>query len=335
MNLHRKLDLLERITQAIYDDGWNLIFLSESKYFPFRLKVYNNTESYNLRIYIWNLTHGGGRFRPKDEYRVQITGVNHFEQDPQEKTLILGWWDEGGVFAGFDYRKHTGILGASPSIQIREEALRKAYINGISPWTKENNEIAVSFRPDFLVEYIRNIESLHAFGESKHDFDVLQTAVVEPDTVNDEVISGIAIARQTALANVVRKVRDNSFKARILTAYGNKCAFCGLQMKLVDAAHIVPVSFPESTDETRNGFALCALHHRAYDKSLVTINRSYKVISDNLKMDKLKEIHLDGGMPKFISALRPIIILPPAISDRPHLEYIRKSNEIRGWKLAT
>jgi putative restriction endonuclease len=251
------------------------------------------------------------------------------------KTLILGWWDEGGVFAGFDYRKHTGILGASPSIQIREEALRKAYINGISPWTKENNEIAVSFRPDFLVEYIRNIESLHAFGESKHDFDVLQTAVVEPDTVNDEVISGIAIARQTALANVVRKVRDNSFKARILTAYGNKCAFCGLQMKLVDAAHIVPVSFPESTDETRNGFALCALHHRAYDKSLVTINRSYKVISDNLKMDKLKEIHLDGGMPKFISALRPIIILPPAISDRPHLEYIRKSNEIRGWKLAT
>lgn len=335
MNRHRKFDLLERITQAIYDDGWNLIYITDPKYFPFRLRIYNNSESYNLRIYIWHLTHGGGQFRPRDEYRVQITGVDHFEQEPDGKTLILGWWDEGGAFAGFDFKKHIGTLGASPSIQIREEALRKAYVNGIAPWTKDNDEIAVSFRPDFLVEYIRNLESLHAFGESKHDLDVLENAVVEPNTVNDEVLSGIAATRQTALSNVVRKVRDNSFKSRVLTAYGNKCAFCGLQMKLVDAAHIVPVSYPESTDETRNGFSLCALHHRAYDKALVTINHSYKVVCDESKMDKLKELHLDAGMPKFISALRPIIILPPAISDRPHIEYVRKSNEIRGWKLAS
>lgn len=334
MNRLSKSQLLDKIIYSISYDDWNYFFLSDPKTHPFRLKVFKENESYNVRIYIWNLTHGGGARRPVDEYRIQITPrIERFESEMGGKTLILGWWEEGEVFAGFDITKHSGILGYSPSIQIREEALRKAYINGFSPWKKESGEIAISFKPDFFVEYIRNLESLHSFGESVTDFEVLEEVSESPDKINDAIIQNVSQTRQLAVSRVTRKVRDNSFKSRVLTAYSRKCAFCGIQLNLVEAAHILPVSYDGSTDETSNGFSLCPLHHKAYDISLITINNKYQILYNENTMEKLKETGLDGGMEKFISDLRPIIHLPPAPNDRPHIEYIQKSNEIRGWTI--
>jgi len=327
---HRKNDLLELIIQSIRDDGWNIIYLSDPKFHPFRFKIYKNEESHNIRIYVWNLTHGGGVNRPEDEYRIQITGVEQFELEPDGKTIILGWWREGGVFAGFDYNKHTSVLGSSPSIQLREPALRKAHIKGVAPWIKDNQEIAIAFRPDFMVEYIRNLESLHSFGESDQDLEVLEEVTENPDEVNDTEISEVTVERQTAIISVKKKIRDNSFKSRVLTSYSYRCAFCGVQLKLIDAAHILPVQH-NGTDETSNGISLCALHHRAYDRNLVTFNAEYQITCNDKEFKKLTEIGLDGGAEKFINDLRAVIHLPPAINDRPHVEYINVANGIRGW----
>jgi len=65
-------------------------------------------------VYVWHLTHGGGKARPKNEYRIQITGVDHFEPLHGGKTLILGWWKDAEVFAGFDVRKHLGTWKLNP-----------------------------------------------------------------------------------------------------------------------------------------------------------------------------------------------------------------------------
>lgn len=328
---HRKYDLLGLILQAIRDDGWNILYLSDPKFHPFRLKIYNDNESFDVRIYIWNLTHGGGKARPADEYRIQITGVSNFEQAKNEKTLILGWWREGGVFAGFDYHKHTGNLGRSPSIQIREEALRKSYQQGISTIIKENDEIAIALRPDFFVEYIKNLEQLHSFGESKNDLEILETLTASPNEINDIQIETVSKKRKIAILNVRRKIRDNSFKSRVLTSYTNRCAFCNIQLKLVDAAHIIPVQY-DGTDETSNGIALCALHHRAYDANLITFNEKYQILFSDKSLQKLKTLGLDGGAERFIGDLRAVIHLPPAISDRPHVDYVKTANKIRGWE---
>lgn len=327
---HRKYDLLELIIQGIRDDGWNIIYLSDPKFHPFRFKIYRNEESHNIRIYVWNLTHGGGAQRPADEYRIQITGVDRFEQEPNGKTLVLGWWREGEVFAGFDFNKHSGALGFSPSIQIREEALRKAHVKGVAPWEKDNQEIAIAFRSDFIGEYVRNLESLHSFGESDADLEVLEEVTENPDEVNDTEIATVTVERQTAVVSVKKKIRDNSFKSRILTSYSSKCAFCGVQLKLIDAAHIVPVQH-DGTDETSNGIALCALHHRAFDRNLVTFNGDYQIVYNQNQFDKLREIGLDGGADKFVDDLRAVIHLPPTVSDRPHVDYVNTANQIRGW----
>jgi len=333
MGKHRKYNLLDIIVQSINDSGWNVLYVSDISQHPFILKIYNNEESYLLRIYVWHLTHGGGAARAPDEYRIQITGASHFEQHAGEKTVILGWWDSVGVFAGFDYAKHSGKLGFSPSIQIREESLRKALINGFSPCNKGNNEIAVAFRPDFFVNYIQCLDQLHSFGTSTKDYKVLEEVSDQPLELNTELIQQVSKKRQIAVIQLSKKLRDTSFKARVLNAYGNKCAFSGLQLKLVDAAHILPVSHDSSSDDTANGIALSALYHRAYDRGIVTFNEQYQTVVNTSEMQKLKEIGFDGGMAKFIKDLRPIINVPPTITDRPNINFIKEANLLRGWKI--
>lgn len=326
-----KYELLEHILSAVIECGWSVQYPLTSDIHPFRFSIYKNTEVIKLRVYIWNLTHGGGHARPQNEYRIQITGTNQFEISPGIKTLVLGWWSEIGVFAGFDVRKHNGILGFSPSIQIREESLRQAYINGFAPCSKENREIAIAFRPDFFVDYARDLEILHGFGESQADLSALVSVAENPE-VNAEEIPIENAQRKIIVTTVSRKLRDVSFRRRVLTAYGNKCAICGIQLNLVEAAHIIPVTHESSNDETRNGLALCSLHHKAFDQTLLTVIEDYSVILNQRLLRELDENSLIDGFHLFHNNIRPIIILPPAIADRPHVDYLRIANIFRGWE---
>lgn len=333
MAKHRKYDLLDKIVQAIQDCEWNVMYISDISNHPFVLKIYNESESYLVRIYIWNLTHGGGAKRPKEEYRIQITGTDQFLKKEGETTLILGWWSDMDVFAGFDFNKHTSKLGFSPSFQIREESLRKAYINGVSPCDKGNQEIAIAFRPDFFIDYLRNLDVLHQFGESKKDLEILEEVAENKMEFNEALLEQVTQPRQIAVKSIHKKLRDNSFKARVLTAYGHKCAFSGMQLRLIDAAHIIPVSHIGSTDETYNGIALSALYHRAFDRSLVTFNENYQILVNQVAVAKLKATNLDGGIHEFVQQLRPMIQVPPAVNDRPNVHLIKEANLLRGWKI--
>jgi len=333
MARHRKLELLDTIVQSINECGWNVLYASDTSAHPFCLRIYRDHEGYLLRVYIWHLTHGGGVKRPTDEYRIQITGIERFARQPDEKTLILGWWAPVGVFAAFDYNKHARGLGLSPSIQIKEESLRKAHENGVAVCDKGNNKIAVAFRPDFFVEYVRNIEQLHTFGNIRRDFEILEEVVDKRLEVNEALITQVSKPRRTAVLTISKRLRDNSFKSRVLAVYTHKCAMCGIQLRLVDAAHILPVTHEHSTDETSNGVAMCALHHRAYDLSLITFDDKYRVQHNRDTMRHLLEIGYDGGMDKFIKELHPLINVPPAIGDRPNRQYVVEANTLRGWKL--
>lgn len=326
-----KAELLSIVTRSISEYGWSVLYLEDPVAHPFRLQLYKDDESYRIRVYIWNLTHGGGSARPRGEYRIQITGLstNYFEPEIGGKTLILGWWDEVGVFAGFDYNKHSGVLGSSPSIQIREQYLRSAHINGFSACDKGNEEIAIAFRPNFFIEYVRDLESLHGFGESEYDLSVLETVAENPDLVNDLELEHTSWERRTVIQTVRKRLRDSSFQDRVLTAYNYQCAMCGIQLDLVQAAHIVPVSHEEGTDETSNGMALCALHHYAYDRGLVFVDEEYSIEVNASKVTQLRSLSRDEGLEAFTEALRRMIILPPNRLDRPHRDYLSIANSLR------
>lgn len=326
--IFKKKDLLYFVSQAVFECGWNIIYLNDEH--PFKVKIFNDTESYFAKIIIYNITHGGGRMRASNEYRIQIKEPT-IEQEAGYKTLILGYYETLQVFAGWDTSKHLGAPGYSASFQIKSENLEQAAISGFSPCDKGNEEIAIAFRPDFIVEYVRNLEALHTFGKSQQDFAILEEVTRTEVVPNTETIQQVSIPRQEVVLAISQKQRDNSFRARVLRAYNYRCAFSGIQLKLVDAAHIVPVSFETSTDETSNGIALSAIHHKAYDKGLITFNEQYQIIFKESEANKLQELNLHGGFEKFLADLRPIIDVPPSITDRPNVAYVTAANQLRGW----
>jgi putative restriction endonuclease len=326
--IFKKKELLYFVSQAVNESGWNIIYLNNKH--PFKVKIFNNTESYFVKIIIYNITHGGGRKRATNEYRIQMK-EERLEQEAGYKTLILGYYEPLQVFAGFDLSKHIGTPGYSASFQIKIENLEKASISGFSPYDKGNGEVAIAFRPDFFVEYVCNLESLHTFGESQQDFAILEEVTEKEIVPNKEIIQQVSVPRQTTVQTICKKQRDNSFRARVLRAYNYRCAFSGIQLKLIEAAHIVPVGIDTSTDETSNGIALSYIHHKAYDHGLITFNERYRIIYNEQEIRKLEEIHLHGGWDKFKRGLRSIVDVPPAVTDRPNVAYVRTANKLRGW----
>jgi putative restriction endonuclease len=323
-------ELLERIIEAVERSGWNVIYDRIGDR-PFKLQIHNQNEVRRLRIYIWNISHGGGARRPADEYRIQVH-VPRFEPEDGWQVLILGWWEDGQVFAGFDYRKHSGNLGKSASLQIKLEALEAAAINGFAPSDKGNQEIAIAFKPEYFVDYANHTVQFHSFGQSRPDLAILQSVAANQEQLqNNDLLNQVSNQRRRALQTISRALRDRSFSNRILTAYTFRCAFCNIQLNLIDAAHIVPVSHENSTDETRNGIALCGLHHKAYDNALVTFNENYQIVTSENRLAILKQIDRAGEEERFIHDLRPVINVPPASRDRPHITYVIRANRIRGW----
>lgn len=320
----RKPDLFRIIEEAILDSGWSFLHLNNANEHPARYQIFKHNKSYRVRIYIWNLTHGGGAARAADEYRIQITGLpepqgsQQFSPEIGGKTLILGWWNEIGIFAGFDYKFHAGPLGKSPSIQIREHALQAAHLNGLGTYNRGNGELAIAFRPNFLTTYIENLEALHGTGASSSEVEVLDDIAEDPESVDDsEIEQDIPKERQYGIFQTRRALRDSDFRERVLTAYQHRCAMCGLQLKLLDAAHILPVEHPDSTDQTCNGVALCALHHRAFDRALVTFDVEFRTHLDDDLIEEFKKTGHDGGIEDFRKILRPLLIVPPDKGERP------------------
>jgi len=156
-----KAKLIGLIRSAVEQGGWTVTPLSSPADHPFRFEMTKGPVRHRVRTYIWNMTHGGGAKRPRDEYRIQITKVPQFEPEPDGLTLILGWSEGFGVFAGFDIAHHARPLGASPSIQIGGGALKQAGVDGIAAQAKGNQEVAVAVRPDHLVAYILNRDDAH------------------------------------------------------------------------------------------------------------------------------------------------------------------------------
>lgn len=324
-----KPSLLRRVIAAFEEGGF--VVLVEQATHPFILRVGKDGLFLRTRIYIWNITHGGGRARAADEYRIQVTGVAAFSVGQVDRTLVLGWWEQGGVFAAWDVTKHLARLGASPSLQVLEGCLESAVRDRLATQRKGNDEIVVSFLPSFLGDYLVQQAGIHALAESPRDLVVLESVIADPTQSDVAVAAATSEPRGRVLRQVARSLRDGSFAARVLRAYGSACAMCGVQLRLIDAAHIIPVAMANN-DLTSNGIALCAIHHRAFDRALVTMDEKYRVVLNPDGIKVLQNENLAAGLGAFRKNLRALLALPPAAPDRPDPAFISRGNRDRGWR---
>jgi putative restriction endonuclease len=321
--------IVAAITDAFTETGASAVLISDVRSHPRRFYIVAGESSFPVWIYIWTLTHGGGAARPRDEYRIQLTGVTPpLPENPDGPTLLLGYEQNTKCFAGFDLRKHRIFSRKSPSIQVNINTLRNAVRDGYAFARKGNDEIAIGFRPDNILAYALNAESLHESGADANVSSALNKVTrFEPLTADET--RAIPPERQRVVAKVSRLARDSDFRRKVTVAYDRKCAVTGLQLRLIDAAHILPVGADGSTDEVSNGICLSPTYHRAYDRGLIFLTEDHRMMINNSKKRDLVRLGLGGGLAEFEVHLNREIFLPPDRHQWPSPAYIKAANAVR------
>jgi len=138
-----------------------------------------------------------------------------------------------------------------------------------------------------------------------------------------EVHENDAARRRYATAVVRLRLHQRTFRERVLEAYQRQCAFCRLRHdELLDAAHIIPDSDPAGEPVVRNGIALCALHHAAFDRYFLGLRPDWV-------LEVRRDILTESDGPTLVHALQGLhgtrIVLPR----RPSLQPARELVEAR------
>jgi predicted restriction endonuclease len=119
------------------------------------------------------------------------------------------------------------------------------------------------------------------------------TRIVGPITRPEEELQIPSGPTEKHLSQPMRLVQD-FFRRCVLASYRSSCAFCGLNIRgLMCASHIIPWSVEvKLRADPRNGFCLCALHDRAFDRSLIAVDPDYRlVLSPSLKVKTQAPLH--------------------------------------------
>ncbi len=96
----------------------------------------------------------------------------------------------------------------------------------------------------------------------------------------------LAARRRYADVVVCQPLHQRVFRDRVLLAYQRRCALCRLQHpELLDAAHIKEDA-EGGEPVVPNGIAMCAIHHRAFDHSVLGIRPDYRI---EVRADVLEE----------------------------------------------
>lgn len=134
---------------------------------------------------------------------------------------------------------------------------------------------------------------------------------------------------RTRSAIVQVRVNQSFFRRAVLASYQGRCCMSGVSHpRLLVASHIVPWSQDvENRLNPRNGLCLSALHDKAFDSGLISLNDDYQVIiSDKLRLkaDEFTQsalLSLDGKIVRL-----PDKFLPDRTFLEKHRETAFKAN---------
>jgi putative restriction endonuclease len=319
--------IVSAITNAINASGYAGQLASPVRRQPRRFIIIGPNAPLAVTIYAWTLTFGG-RQNLQNEYRIQMTSVTSpLQLGTDGPTVLIGYEPELNLFAGFDLERHRTFTTGSPSVQIDREELRLAETEGLSFHRKSNDEIVVGVRPDMFMAYATNAQMLHRYGRDANVLRLLNQAVRGQPP--QQQVEALSMERQRIISEVSRLSRAADFRQRVLFAYGNRCAVTRVQLRLVDAAHILPVGAPGSSDHVRNGIALAPTYHRAFDAGLIYLNEHHRMLLNNGQLHALERLNLAGGVEAFRARLGEQIFLPPDPQQRPTADFIRRANRFR------
>ena len=314
---------------AIHEAGSVGVHITDSATHPRKYLSVRDGQQNSLWVYCWSLTHGGRPSLP-DEYRIQMTSVRSpLQINPAGCTVLIGYEPDRGVFAGYDISRHSTFTSGSPSVQVDDSTLNRALQIGLSFQVKSNGEVVVGVRSDLLLFYCENASALHTLGDDSVYLDTVARAARSEDIPESELLS-LPQERQVVVKETARWARSSSFKKQVLNAYDNRCAITRRKLKLVDAAHILPVKAgPRSIDHVSNGIALSPTYHRAFDNGLIFLDEKMVMHLNMIAVAELRLCGLDAGIDGFAAHLGEVH-LPYASELHPDPYFIRLANKYRG-----
>lgn len=99
-----------------------------------------------------------------------------------------------------------------------------------------------------------------------------------PASIQEEIADEMGFDIRTSL-----RQRDPKFRQMVLRAYNYQCAICGFNMRhdnapiTLEAAHIRWKQH-HGPCEVPNGLALCAIHHKAFDRGSIGLDENMRVV---------------------------------------------------------
>jgi putative restriction endonuclease len=313
----------------LYSDNVNFIDGNNPYRFSINKKVFY--------VLIRNVHESGNGRKNQDECSVQLSNSKGFVQslNSQIDTVILGYFADEKVFTAWDPRFQNDRFGVgfksetkpcNVRIYSRFSKQTEAAQKNIAAYRDNKEQSIISFKPEYLGLYLENIQTIHQLSDEK-----LIELVKKSDSLNDENLDGLFDTSEGVLTIThARQKRDPNFRRKIYDAYNHKCAMCGIGLELIEAAHIIPHSHELGTDEVDNGISLCALHHTAYDRSLIYFDQSLNIKINENKIEYLEKVGLDSGIRKFEKLAFDKILTPDNHILRPNKGNIKIANQTRG-----
>lgn len=323
--------MVQAILDAVDESGGQGLLISKARVHPRRFQIASTAGGLTVWVYIWTITHGGAT-RSREEYRIQMTTVQPpLALNPFGPTLLLGWYPDLGIFAGFDINRHGQFSPGSNSVQISLSALRSASNFGWGFYQNQYGEIAVAFRPSEFLNYTVNANDLHRHGPRAVN---LLTTVARLEAVHEAELKRSPLSRRRIVETISRLARAANFRDQIVSAYESRCAVTGIQLRLVDAAHILPIGAEGSVDNVNNGICLSPTYHRAFDHGLIYLDANLRMRLNMDKVDRLRTLNVVSGLDQFRRYLDQEIFLPANPAQRPSNDFILRANRFRSIREA-
>ncbi|MBF0231907.1 MAG: HNH endonuclease [Desulfamplus sp.] len=119
---------------------------------------------------------------------------------------------------------------------------------------------------------------------NKAQIPIIVSSILEknfPSSIHEDILQAIGLDLESDFS--LKKCRDPHFRDKILNAYQYQCAICGFNVRVgnslvaLEAAHIKwhQAGGPDSEE---NGIALCALHHKLFDRGAFTLSKAMKIM---------------------------------------------------------
>jgi len=203
-----------------------------------------------------------------------------FGKFDQRNSVVIDWASRIGRTPSAVAMKLSNFASFDPTLRERGiKGLKNAGIAARELWEEfEADPERIAFESqtvaEALTDRIRTIDQPHE--AERFEIDTSETTATDAErTVRVRLVQGF-------------------FRSAVLSSYGYKCTICRLHLpELLTASHIVPWSVDvRRRADPRNGLALCAIHDRAFDRGLIGLDESLRL----LLSDRLTETCREPGI---------------------------------------